>query len=57
MIFGNDFYKECIARAEARAHALGPVLGPTIPSSPTMCAAVRDFRARRGLVPHVAPKR
>ena len=26
-IFGNDFYKECIARAEARAHALGPVLG------------------------------
>src|SRR5260221_14744549 len=27
-IFGNDFYKECIARAEARAHALGPVLGP-----------------------------
>jgi len=26
-IFGNDFYKECIARAEGRAHALGPVLG------------------------------
>jgi glutamate-1-semialdehyde 2,1-aminomutase len=26
-IFGNDFYKECIASAEARAHALGPVLG------------------------------
>jgi glutamate-1-semialdehyde 2,1-aminomutase len=26
-IFGNDFYKDCIARAEARAHALGPVLG------------------------------
>jgi glutamate-1-semialdehyde 2,1-aminomutase len=26
-IFGNDFYKECIAGAEARAHALGPVLG------------------------------
>jgi glutamate-1-semialdehyde 2,1-aminomutase len=26
-IFGNDFYKECIAKAEARAHALGPVLG------------------------------
>src|ERR1700681_594032 len=26
-IFGNDFYKECIARAEERAHALGPVLG------------------------------
>jgi glutamate-1-semialdehyde 2,1-aminomutase len=26
-IFGNDFYKECIAKAEVRAHALGPVLG------------------------------
>jgi glutamate-1-semialdehyde 2,1-aminomutase len=30
-IFGNDFYKECIAQAEARAHALGPVLGPYHP--------------------------
>src|SRR4051812_23347489 len=26
-IFGYDFYKECIAGAEARAHTLGPVLG------------------------------
>src|ERR1700678_763227 len=26
-IFGNDFYKECIAGAEARARELGPVLG------------------------------
>src|SRR6266700_1517124 len=26
-IFGNDFYKECIAEGEKRAHALGPVLG------------------------------
>jgi glutamate-1-semialdehyde 2,1-aminomutase len=26
-IFGNDFYKDCIAKAETRAHALGPVLG------------------------------
>ena len=26
-IFGYDFYKECIVGAEARAHALGPVLG------------------------------
>jgi glutamate-1-semialdehyde 2,1-aminomutase len=26
-IFGNDFYKECIAKAEVRTHALGPVLG------------------------------
>ncbi|HTF79577.1 MAG TPA: aminotransferase class III-fold pyridoxal phosphate-dependent enzyme, partial [Bradyrhizobium sp.] len=30
-IFGNDFYKECIAKAEAQAHALGPVLGPYHP--------------------------
>jgi glutamate-1-semialdehyde 2,1-aminomutase len=26
-IFGYDFYKECIAAAEKRAHGLGPVLG------------------------------
>jgi glutamate-1-semialdehyde 2,1-aminomutase len=26
-IFGNDFYKECIANADKRAQALGPVLG------------------------------
>jgi glutamate-1-semialdehyde 2,1-aminomutase len=30
-IFGNDFYKQCIAKAEARAHGLGPVLGPYHP--------------------------
>jgi glutamate-1-semialdehyde 2,1-aminomutase len=30
-IFGNDFYKECIAEGERRAHALGPVLGPYHP--------------------------
>jgi len=30
-IFGNDFYKECIAAGEARAHGLGPVLGPYHP--------------------------
>jgi glutamate-1-semialdehyde 2,1-aminomutase len=30
-IFGNDFYKDCIAKAEARACALGPVLGPYHP--------------------------
>jgi glutamate-1-semialdehyde 2,1-aminomutase len=30
-IFGNDFYKECIAAAETRAQALGPVLGPYHP--------------------------
>ncbi|MFL6791009.1 MAG: aminotransferase class III-fold pyridoxal phosphate-dependent enzyme [Bradyrhizobium sp.] len=30
-IFGNDFYKDCIAEGEKRAHALGPVLGPYHP--------------------------
>jgi glutamate-1-semialdehyde 2,1-aminomutase len=30
-IFGNDFYKECIAESEKRAQALGPVLGPYHP--------------------------
>ena len=34
-IFGNDFYKECIAKGEARARELGPVLG-------TYHAAVAD---------------
>jgi glutamate-1-semialdehyde 2,1-aminomutase len=31
-IFGNDFYKECIEIGEARAHALGPVLGSYHPA-------------------------
>ena len=30
-IFGNDFYKECIEKAETRARPLGPVLGPYHP--------------------------
>jgi glutamate-1-semialdehyde 2,1-aminomutase len=30
-IFGNDFYKDCIAEAEVHARALGPVLGPYHP--------------------------
>ncbi len=30
-IFGNDFYKECIAAAQTRANPLGPVLGPYHP--------------------------
>ena len=53
-IFGNDFYKECIAEAEKRAHALGPVLGPYHPViTDNVRAPLRDFRARRSLVPHV----
>src|SRR5690242_11070275 len=31
-IFGNDFYKECIAKAAARAQVLGPVLGTYHPT-------------------------
>jgi len=30
-IFGNDFYKECIAEGARRAQALGPALGPYHP--------------------------
>ena len=30
-LFGYDFYKACIARANERVHALGPVLGPYHP--------------------------
>src|SRR6202042_3963715 len=30
-IFGNDFYKDCIEKAETRARPLGPVLGPYHP--------------------------
>ncbi len=30
-IFGNDFYKDCIAKAESRANVVGPVLGPYHP--------------------------
>ncbi len=53
-IFGNDFYKECIAKrrgARPRARPGARVL----PSRHCRQrrAAVRDFGARRGLVPHV----
>jgi len=30
-VFGNDFYKDCIARAAERVRELGPVLGPLHP--------------------------
>jgi glutamate-1-semialdehyde 2,1-aminomutase len=45
-IFGNDFYKECIAGAETRAHALGPVLGPY---HPVMLDNVRRLTEISGL--------
>src|SRR6202022_2938261 len=45
-IFGNDFYKQCIARAEARAQALGPVLGPY---HPVITDNVARLRAISGL--------
>ena len=45
-IFGNDFYKECIAGAETRAHALGPVLGSY---HPVIADNVRRLKAISGL--------
>jgi glutamate-1-semialdehyde 2,1-aminomutase len=40
-VFGHDFYKACIAEAEAACHALGPVLGPLHPSVARNVARVR----------------
>ena len=54
-IFGNDFYKECIARAEARAHALGPVLGPYHPVVADNVARLCGISGSRSTCP--APKR
>ena len=45
-VFGADFYKECMARAEERAHALGPVLGSF---HPVLADNVRRLRAISGL--------
>ncbi len=45
-VFGVDFYKECMAHAEERAHALGPVLGSY---HPVMADNVRRLRAISGL--------
>ncbi len=45
-IFGNDFYKDCIAKAETRAHALGPVLGSY---HPVVADNVRRLCAISGL--------
>src|SRR5258705_253873 len=56
-IFGNDFYKECIANAAARAQALGPVLGSYHPvvtdnrAPYTACLkSLREFCTERGIV-------
>src|SRR5579864_5129149 len=46
-IFGNDFYKECIAQGEARAHALGPVVGPCAARRRKSRCGARDLYARR----------
>ena len=53
-IFGNDFYKECIGAGRDA----GPCARPGARALPSrhcrQCrAAVQDFGARRGLVPHV----
>jgi glutamate-1-semialdehyde 2,1-aminomutase len=45
-VFGYDFYKDCIARAEAQAHALGPVLGHY---HPALAANVRRLQEISGL--------
>jgi glutamate-1-semialdehyde 2,1-aminomutase len=45
-VFGTDFYKECIAGAERRAHALGPVLGSY---HPVVADNVARLRAISGL--------
>jgi glutamate-1-semialdehyde 2,1-aminomutase len=45
-VFGTDFYKECIANAETRANALGPVLGPY---HPVIADNVARLRAISGL--------
>ena len=53
-VFGNDFYKECIAERGSARSALGPVLGAYHPVvADNVDAAARDLRARRSLVPHV----
>jgi glutamate-1-semialdehyde 2,1-aminomutase len=45
-VFGYDFYKDCIARAEVRARALGPVLGAY---HPAVVANVRRLQHISGL--------
>jgi glutamate-1-semialdehyde 2,1-aminomutase len=45
-LFGYDFYKDCIARAEQRVRPLGPVLGPY---HPVVADNVRRLRAISGL--------
>jgi glutamate-1-semialdehyde 2,1-aminomutase len=45
-IFGYDFYKDCIMRAEEQAHALGPVLGAY---HPVVAANVRRLKEISGL--------
>jgi glutamate-1-semialdehyde 2,1-aminomutase len=45
-VFGNDFYKECIANAQTRANALGPVLGSY---HPVIVDNVARLRAISGL--------
>src|SRR5215470_2212880 len=45
-LFGNDFYKECLAAGFAQAHDLGPVLGPY---HPVIAENVRRLREISGL--------
>jgi glutamate-1-semialdehyde 2,1-aminomutase len=45
-VFGYDFYKECIARAQRRVEQLGPVLGPY---HPVIAENVRMLKEVSGL--------
>ncbi|HEY7376766.1 MAG TPA: aminotransferase class III-fold pyridoxal phosphate-dependent enzyme [Polyangia bacterium] len=45
-VFGNDFYKDCMDRAVARAHELGPALGGL---HPVTADNVRRLRALSGM--------
>ena len=45
-VFGHDFYKECMAEAQARARPLGPVLGSL---HPAVAANVRRLKEVSGL--------
>jgi glutamate-1-semialdehyde 2,1-aminomutase len=45
-VFGNDFYKDCIAKAQVRAATLGPVLGSY---HPVVADNVTRLRAISGL--------
>ena len=53
-VFGNDFYKDCMAEAAAQVAELGPLLGSYHPCvAEQRRAPVPHLGARRGELPHV----